>query len=322
MNRFKKCLLVLGCFVMVFFTACSQNHSEETILTINDRKISKAEFMVYLYETADQFNSIGGDDIWETEFDGQTAESLVKERTLESIQNIILTGEQAKQYHISLTEEEKALAKTQAVQQFDALSKERKDHGGITLKTITTILEDTLLYHKVFAEVTKDFQLSQADFQAYQKQYRSEYEKRYQPITVGTILVNNLETAQKVVEQAREGTDFQKLFDTYELDEMEKEKGVYMETYLGHLEESFGIPLDLKEGEVSEPLETAEGFFVVKMMKRGVLEEEQLLQLMETEYTASKKESLFQTEFQQWVKNAMLERNDELYQSITLKTTP
>jgi len=320
MNIIKKWLMGLCCFFMIFATGCSQSAQSETILTINDRKISKPEFMVYLYETAAQFNSIGGEDIWETEFDGKTAEDLVKERTLESIQNVVLTEEQAKQYDISLSEDEKSLAKTEAKKQFDALSKDKKEKNGITLKTVEAILEDTLLYHKVFDEVTKDFQLSDADFQAYQKENRQDYTKRYQPLTVGTILVRDKAIAQKVITQARAGVDFEKLCKTYEIDETEKQNGATMETYLGHLEESFGTPFDLQEGEVSEPLETADGFYIIKVISRGILAENELLQLMKTDYITSKKEALFQAEFSHWIKKATIERNDDVYETITLKT--
>ena len=46
------------------------------------KAISKSEYMLYLYEATRDFNEIGGNDIWETDFDGQSAENVVKKEHL------------------------------------------------------------------------------------------------------------------------------------------------------------------------------------------------------------------------------------------------
>ncbi len=44
------------------------------------KAISKSEYILYLYEATRDFNEIGGNDIWETDFDGQSAENVVKKK--------------------------------------------------------------------------------------------------------------------------------------------------------------------------------------------------------------------------------------------------
>ena len=71
----------------------------------------KSEYMVYLYTTSQSFVAAAGADVWKLDFDGQTADELVEERTISTIQSVIAAKEYAAANGIALTEEQKTAAK-------------------------------------------------------------------------------------------------------------------------------------------------------------------------------------------------------------------
>lgn len=70
---------------------------------INDKTVSREEFNIYLYETQKSFESLGGEDIWETDFDGRSAETVAKENTLSTLTFVKLTAERAENMEVETT---------------------------------------------------------------------------------------------------------------------------------------------------------------------------------------------------------------------------
>ena len=106
----------------------------------------KSEYMVYLYTTTKSFVSAAGEDVWSMDFDGQTADELVEERTISTIQSVIAAKEYAAANGISLTDEEKAAAKAAAEQFIAGVSEEDLAKMGVTVETLQPMMEDSYLY--------------------------------------------------------------------------------------------------------------------------------------------------------------------------------
>lgn len=313
-NTKKIIAFLLG--AMLLLTGCTQK--SPYVVKINDQEIKKPEFMLYLYETQKQFENIGGVDIWDTDFEGKTAEEVAKEGALNTIQMVVVSVQKADQYKVSLSKEEQEQAKAEGSAELAAMSQSEKDAIGIDEKTLEKIMKEKMLYVKIHDKVTENYTLSEADFEYYYEQNKEAYKDSYTMFSVQSILVQDKATAQEISAKAKSGEDFQKLFETYETDEQEKEKNGKMEVYKRGLENVFNIKFDMQPGDVTNVLETAEGYFVIKVLDRKEPTAQEITQRIKQDYTDAMRNQLFSEEYQKWLKESNVVKNETLWNEIKL----
>ena len=319
MKRLKFILAVLLCFSLFVMAGCSEQMDREDIIaTVGGKAISKSEYMLYLYEATKDFNKIGGNDIWETDFDGQSAEEVVKERAFMTMLHIKVTADKASRYKVFLSDEDKSVAQTRAEAELASMTEEQKNVISISEEDMYKIMEDTLLYQKVIDAVTKDYQVSEADFNAYFEQNKENQRESYTEYTISSILVSDQQTAQEVSQSLREGEDFGTLFQTYTLDSQQKEVGSGIEIYKSRLDSSFDMDFNFEEGEVIDPISTEEGYFVIRVDKKSVPDDNVLKEIIRPEYTSSIKQQAFTDELNQWLTDTEIERNDVLCNNVEM----
>ena len=142
MKNLKSIFVILFCLSLIALVGCSKPiPKEDTIATINGKAISKSEYMLYLYEATKDFNAIGGDDIWETDFDGQSAEDVVKERAFVTMLHVKVTSDKANKYQVSLSDEEKASAKIDGDAELASMTEEQKNIISISDQDMYKIME-------------------------------------------------------------------------------------------------------------------------------------------------------------------------------------
>ena len=319
MKKFKLFFSLLLCFSLVAFSGCTEQiPKEDTIATVDGKAISKSEYMVYLYEATKDFNAIGGDDIWETDFDGQPAEEVVKERAFTTMLHVKVTADKAEKYQVSLSDAEKQTAKLDGDAELASMTQEQKELINISQEEMYHIMEETLLYQKIIYAITQDYQPSEADFNAYFEQNKQIQKNNYTQYVLNTILVADQQTAQEVIGRLQGGEDFQTLFELYEIDPQEKALGSRLETYKNRLDTAFGIDFHLEEGQISSPIATAEGYFVIQVLEKSIPDDTQLEELMRIDYTASMRQQVFTDELNQWLSETDVQRNETLYNSIEM----
>jgi len=209
MKNLKSIFVILFCLSLIALVGCSKPIPKgDTIATINGKAISKSEYMLYLYEATKDFNAIGGDDIWETDFDGQSAEDVVKERAFVTMLHVKVTSDKASKYQVSLSDEEKASAKIDGDAELASMTEEQKNIISISDQDMYKIMEDTLLYKKVIEAVTKDYQPSETEFHAYFEQNKESQRAAYTEYTISNIFVSDQQTAQQISQRLKEGEDF------------------------------------------------------------------------------------------------------------------
>ena len=74
------------------FTACSSSTSnfvDEAVLKIDGQEIMKSEYMVHLYTASTELVSTAGEEAWNMDFDGQSADELLESHTINTLQNLI-----------------------------------------------------------------------------------------------------------------------------------------------------------------------------------------------------------------------------------------
>ena len=64
-------ILVIISLFMVTLCSCRQpdNDSQDIIVSLGDENVKLDEYEIYLHETIKGFEKIGGNDIWDTDFD-------------------------------------------------------------------------------------------------------------------------------------------------------------------------------------------------------------------------------------------------------------
>ena len=161
----KKISLVAIILIIICTVFFLNNISEKPyVARVGNERISVPEYMIYLQEQVNAFEELGGADIWEVDFNGESSESVAKRNALNSVIKVKITNDKAKSMNIELDEYELATALEWAYQLHEHLSGESFE---ISLKELEQIMMETEIYFKVFEELTDNFELSEIDFNIY-----------------------------------------------------------------------------------------------------------------------------------------------------------
>jgi parvulin-like peptidyl-prolyl isomerase len=198
----------------------------------------------------------------------QQAVDLLVERT-------ILVAE-AEARGITVTDEEVTERLDDLKEQFyngdDEKYQEEIGQIGLTEDDIRTDLRIKVLYEKLFADVTKDVTVSDADVRAY---YDENQDRFTTPETreVAHILVATKKEADEVYAELEGGTDFAKLAKERSTDTVSAEEGGRLTARKGELVPEFEqAAFELETGAISKPVETQFGWHVIKAVEDTVPE--------------------------------------------------
>lgn len=324
----KKQLIHIIVFLILFLitvSGCLNRNQNDYIATVEGEKISLEEFKVYLYIAQQEFEKLGDEDIWDTSFEaGLTAEEAAKERALDSLVHVKISTKQAKRLNISLTEEQKEQAKLDASSFLNSLTDSQLQNIAITEDKMLKIMEEKAIYKEVYEEVTKNFEISEKDFQNSYKAYISKKDNLnalkldieyifISPVSTDKAQQDILNQAKEVLQKAKEGKDFKQLVDKYSksneiiIDSGKEtiEKGKYIEK----LED---IAFNLKQGEVSDLIIVDSDYYIIKLNDRI---ESSIKEEYRNKYIKQKKDEIFEQEYSNW-KTKEPEKNMELWNSI------
>lgn len=324
----KKQLIHIIVFLILFLitvSGCLNRNQNDYIATVEGEKISLEEFKVYLYIAQQEFEKLGDEDIWDTSFEaGLTAEEAAKERALDSLVHVKISIKQAKRLNISLTEEQKEQAKLDASSFLNSLTDSQLQNIAITEDKMLKIMEEKAIYKEVYEEVTKNFEISEKDFQNSYKAYISKKDNLnalkldieyifISPVSTDKAQQDILNQAKEVLQKAKEGKDFKQLVDEYSksneiiIDSGKEtiEKGRYIEK----LED---IAFNLKQGEVSDLIIVDSDYYIIKLNDRI---ESSIKEEYRNKYIKQKKDEIFEQEYSNW-KTKEPEKNMELWNSI------
>ena len=317
MKKRIKALLGLLLATSLCLTACGggAEFQDEAVMKVNGQEIMKSEYMVYLYTTTKSFVSAAGEDVWGMDFDGQTADELVEERTISTIQSVIAAKEYAAANDIALTEEQKAEAKA-AVEQFMAgVSEEDLAKMGMDAEKLQPLMEDSYLYTLVHQEIAAECDVDAADMDTYYQANKAQLKKDYTSLKLQTILLDDGEKAAKAAERAKNGEDFLSLFEEYDIDPA-AENGGEMTVFQNYLENSFGLTDEMEAGDVAGPLQIGEGYFVLKAVEKTVPTEEEVKELAESNYRTEVQTSYTEARFAELMKGQTVEKIEGVWETL------
>lgn len=317
MKKRMKALLGLLLAASLCLTACGSGaeFKDEAVMKVNGQEIMKSEYMVYLYTTTKSFVSAAGEDVWSMDFDGQTADELVEERTISTIQSVIAAKDYAAANDIALTEEQKAEAKA-AVEQFMAgVSEEDLAKMGMDAEKLQPLMEDSYLYTLVHQEIAAECDVDAEDMDAYYQANKVQLKKDYTSLKLQTILLDDGEKAAKAAERAKNGEDFISLFEEYDIDPA-AENGGEMTVFQNYLENSFGLTDEMEAGDVAGPLKIGEGYFVLKAVEKTVPTEEEVKALAESNYRTEVQTSYTEARFAELMKGQTVAKIEGVWETL------
>lgn len=321
MKRFK--FLIFTLLFIFSLVGCSSKNSSY-VLTIDGQRISKGEYMVYLYEQKKSFEERGGVDIWEADFDGTSAEEVAKQNAINSLTLVKAAVAQADDLHVTLDDEDKAQIMAEASELFNDIGTTKASLMDVDEDDIKKIVSESHIQQKVYDLVTEGFQVNEADFEQYfQEHYNSEIDA-YNDLTIKQIYfpldneasTENYDKAHEAKGKLDAGQDFDKVQAEYTMSE--KKDAFHLED--GMLDESISEQLYfLPEGGVSDVIEGTDGYYIFKVLSVEAADMEAVKEGLRNEYIRDRKMEIYQAQNDQWQANMLIQRNEDVYALIDIR---
>lgn len=314
MKKTRKGLLGLVLAGVFLLTACGSSGTADTVvLKIDNHEITKYEYMVYLYTTTQSFVSAAGEDVWNMDFDGQTADELVEERTISTLQSVLAAEEYAAANDIALTEEQKEEAAEAAKQFLSAVDADSLKKMGVDEKKLVPLMEASYLYSLVYDSIAAECAVDETDLANYYAEQKDEIRSDYTQLKLATIAVETEERAEEVLQRAKAGEDFTALFREFDIDAAEDSEETGETTmYQSYAQAGFGLTEVPEVGEVVGPIRMEEDrYFVIKLLEKTVPTEDEVKtkaealyqQQIQTEYAENRISEMIKTQQVEKVKS-------------------
>lgn len=115
---------------------------EKEVFRIGDESCSKAEIMIYLTTTQNQYENVYGTEIWNTSLNGVTLEDNVKETVLARIAQIKTMYLLAKEKEVTLDEAEEAKVVQAAQEYYSSLNDTEIEAMGATEEIVENLYRE------------------------------------------------------------------------------------------------------------------------------------------------------------------------------------
>lgn len=326
-RKISNCAAILLCLVLL--AACGKDSGTRVVFTtgvgkdevfrIDNAACKKEELMVYLTTTQNQYESVYGTEIWNTQKDGVTLEENVKETVLAKIAQIKTMYLMAKQHELELTDEELNQVENAANTYFHSLNETEVELMGVSLDTIRGLYQEYALAQKVYQFIIQDINPEISDDEA-------------RTITVQHILIKTYHADGQggripYSEDAREEA-YQKALEIREMavdgeHDFEELAAQYSEdtniTYSfgkGEMDQSFeDAAFQLETNAISQVVESEAGYHIIKCISTFNREETEANKVKIVE---QRREKEFGQEYDAFVKTLTKQLNEELWSQIAL----
>jgi foldase protein PrsA len=317
---------VLG-FILIFAAvlalgACSKG-SDDYVLTINGTRVSKGEYMVYLYEQKKSFEERGGEDIWEVDFDGTSAQEVAKQNAVNSITLVKAALAQADDLEINLTDADEKEIDEQSKTLFEDMGEQKTAALNISEDDIRKIVRESFIQQRVYDLVTDGFVVNEDDFNTYFDEHYDSEISRYNDITIEQIFfkadteesTESYDKATQAKAELASGVDFDSVVEKYN---PTANKGSFLLTDSMYDENIKNVLYHTDEGAVTDVLEGEDGYYIFKVVAVKTPDMSSVREGLRTEYIKEKKLEIYQAQNEKWQADMKLEKNDEVYNSIEI----
>ena len=339
-------ILMIGFAIMFVLTACSndndkddeaagmqdeqdikigENETEEvitspyvgeTILSVDDEKVSYSEVILYLKYIQTYYESIFGETIWDYDLGDKTIGGLAKQDVIDTIIERKITKKQWNEYEVIITEEDEAKIEKDSLDYLNNITDYDISYYGITNEIVYQFFFDNLLAERVYDATTMDVDTDISDDLAKQ-------------ITIQYILISTTKLdsegnrvlvtedkkqaayikAQELLTPATDTEDFE-LFAKTNSDSAQIEKTFGK----GEVEEVVeSAAFALKAGDISNIIESEDGYLILYCVSD--YNEDATLEKKE-EIIDQRQIEEFQRLFQEWQKDVDVKINESVWSQV------
>lgn len=310
------------------FTSCnkkiylSKGLKDNEVLKVGENICSIGQMNLVLSAKKSEYESLFNKEIWNKKIESRSDKSIttflsvVKKQVMDNMTDLYCMKAMAQENNIAVKNDEKIIINEAAKEYYDGIPEENKKTLKVSLEDISELYSDFLLAVKLYDSYTGNINLEISDSKAKVIKVQSIYFK--------TININNngikesvsieekqtiMNTAQEVLEKIKSGNDFSTLAAKYSDDD-----NIQYTFGRGEMIEEYETAaFSLATGEVSNIIETEDGFYIIKCindyMEAETMEnKEKILE----EY----KREVFLKEYNPFKKNISVEINDNLWRTI------
>jgi len=331
----KQVAAVLGAIGIVFsLTACGDDESrtrvvfttgfsKDEVFRIGSISCKKEELMVYLTNTQNQYESVYGEEIWNTTLVDTTLEENVKEIVLARIAQIKTMYLLAEEKGITLDEAESERVSQAAEEYFSSLDEQEIALMGITYDTIRELYEEYALADKVYYDIIQDINPEISDDEARTITVQHILLRTVKQDSLGNTISYSEEDKQMVYRKAKEiwqmavdgASDFTELATMYSEDEV-----ITYSFGKGEMDKVFeDAAFQLETDEVSGVVETDVGYHIIKCLNTFNREETDANKLQIVE---QRRNEVFGEEYDAFVDSLVRQLNQKVWDQITLIHDP
>lgn len=289
---------------------------KDEVFRIETISCTLPEMMVYLTNIQNQYESVYGTEIWNINLGDMTLEQNVKDIALAQIAQIKTMNLMAEKYQVELTKEEKEQAEYIAKVYYASLNETEIEAMGVSQEIIEGLYREYALANKVYQYIIKDINPEISDDEARTIKVQQILLKTYATDGTGRKIEytekakeDTYKTACEVWEKAMAGEDFDELIRHYS--EGEKSTCSFGK---GEMDPAFEkAAFNLGTGEISEIVESEEGYHIIKCISTFDKEETDSNKIKIVE---QRKKEVFSQEYDAFVETLTRKLNEELWAGI------
>lgn len=298
---------------IVFTTGLSGNQ----LFKIGSAVCTMPEIMIYLTTFYNQYADIYGPEMWHYDFGGVSLEEHVKDVVLSKMAQIKIMNLMAGEHEITLNEEEEKKVLAAAGAYYDKLGETLKKEEGITKEIAEKVYREYTLAIKVYETITESADMEISDDEARTVMIQAIYLKNWQSKDGEKTALNETE-ALKVRENAdnalariRAGEDFETV-----AAQVSDDKQITRSFARGDVEAQLEeILFSMDEGDISDVIETSEGYYILKCISTMDYEATQANKIVLAE---QRKRDAFSEAYTEIAANTHSQLRDKRWERLTL----
>lgn len=298
---------------VVFTTGLSGNQ----LFKIGASACTTPEIMIYLTTFYNQYAQAYGEEMWHYDFGGVSLEEHVKDVVLSKMAQIKIMNLMAEERGITLSEQEEKKVLEAAASYYGLLEEDLKEQEEITEKVVTTVYREYALANKLYSTITESADMEISDDEARAVTVQVIFFRNWKMKSGEKTLLNEAETL-KVLKNARKALQRAASDDDFEMLALEcsDDKQIVKSYARGSVEPHFEeILFSMDQGDISDIIETKDGYYIVKCISTMDYEATQANKLVLAE---QRKKEAFSKAYQEIATNTHSQFKDKQWEKLTL----
>lgn len=314
-------MLLVGCGSKRYVLTTGFERTE--LMRINGVSTYLPEMMLYLTTVQNQYEEIYGEDIWNQPYGDVSLEDRVKDMVLAKLAQIKVMNLMASEYGLELTDDEKEKINKAADDFYEGLNDAEKESLKLTRDDVYNAYFEYAMADRVYNYVIKDVNPEISDDEARTITIQQIMIKKYSLDANGNKVPYSVRALSEAYDTARvakelaftETESFEALQARYD------ESG--LKTYSfgrGEIEEAIEeAAFSLSKDEVSDIIDTEDGYYIIKCVSDFDLNETQANKLV---ILKERKAKAFNEQYDQYLATITKILNKSLYDSIKMIHDP